>query len=136
MAANPIFVGTPKRGMAQILNATASALVAVVTAGASGSKVVSLIVTSDDSADRIVQLFITRGGVDYLLGSYTIPDLSGTNGVTDPAVNMFTYINGLPRDNDGQAYLLLESGDVLKAKSTTTVTAAKTISIHANYGDF
>lgn len=132
-----VAVQTPKRGMVQIVNADASALKVLVTAGANGSKVVSVNVASDDTSDRLVQLYVTRGGVDYLLGTVNVPTLSGTNN-TAPTVNLFntTQMPGLPVDNDGQPYLLLESGDVLKVKTTSTVTAAKTVHVSANYGDF
>jgi hypothetical protein len=43
---------------------------------------------------------------------------------------------GLPVDNDGNPFILLVSGDTLQAKSLTTVTSGKLISLTAIYGDF
>lgn len=136
MSANPIFIGTPKRGMVTIVNADASTLKTVVTAGSSGSKLVSLMATSDNTADVLLQVYVTRSGTDYLVCSATVTTLAGTNGVTTPAADLLINLRGDPHDNDGQRYQFLESGDVLKVKSTTTVVAAKTVAIHAVYGDF
>lgn len=140
MAVTPnsaVTVQTPKRGMVQIVAADTSSLKTLVTAGANGSKVASVNLASDDTSDRLVQLYVTRSGTDYLLGTVNVPTLSGTNG-TAATVNAMnaSMMPGLPCDNDGQPYLLLESGDVLKVKTTTTVTAAKTVHATANYGDF
>lgn len=125
---------TPKRGLAQILPADTTTLKTVITPGADGAKVTSLNACSDDTSNRIVQVVVTRSAVDYLLGSAVVPTLAGTDGVV-PTVDLLTLLP-LPRDNDGQKYLLLENGDVLKVKSTTTVTAAKTINVAANYASF
>lgn len=136
MAGSANFVGTPKVGLVQIVAADASTKKTLITAGASGSKVVSLYGTSDDTVDRLIQVYRTRAAVDYLLCSRTIRDLSGSNDATDPTVNLLQYLPSLAWDSDGQKYFFLESGDTLRVMSTTTVTAAKAVSVHADYGDF
>ena len=134
MAATGSFVGTPKLGLQQILPADTTAAKTVVSAGASGSKVVSLTATSDDTA-RIVRVSLVRSAVVYVLGTTTIAALAGTDGVVNSA-NLLSSIPGLPLDNDGQPYINIVSGDTLTVAVTVAVTAAKTISITSVFGDF
>lgn len=140
VTATPTFVQTPKLGVVQIVNADASNSKTIITAGANGSKVVSVVVASDDTSARILQLSVTRSATVYIIGSYSVPAASGTDGTT-AAVDLLkggpsTLIPGLPVDNSGQRYLFLQSGDTLTVKSTTTVTSGKTIHLTSVYGDF
>jgi hypothetical protein len=136
MSASPVYVGMPKRGLVQILNADASNLKTVVSAGASGSKVCSLSAASDDTSQRLLQVYITRSGTSYLVVETAVPAASGSDGST-PAVNLInsTILPGLPVDNDGVRYLFLQSGDTLQVKSTTTVTSGKIVHLASDYGD-
>lgn len=137
MSSTPTFVGTPKIGLQQIVPADTSTLKTLVTAGASGSKVTSIMAASDDSSARIVAYGITRGGTFYQIGAVSVAITSGTDGAT-AATNLLSVsqVAGLPIDADGQRYLLLQSGDTLQVKTTTTVTSAKTVHLVATYGDF
>ena len=136
-SSTPVLLQTPKLGLAQILNADASTKKTVITAGANGTKLVSLTAASDDTVARVVQVILTRSATDHILASASVPAASGTDGTT-AAVNLInsTILPGLPVDNDGQRYLFLESGDTLAVKSTTTVSVAKTVSVAANFGHF
>lgn len=98
------------------------------TAGADDSDVKAIIVTSNDTAAMNIQLWIVRGGVDYLLGTINIPTLSGTNG-TVVSVDLINAVGipGLPVDSAGKRYLPLKSGDTLKTNPLVAVTAAKTV---------
>lgn len=121
-----------------IVNADASNKKTACTAGSNGTKVVSLTACSDDTSNRIVQVFLTRSATNYLLGSAVVTTLAGTDGATAVVdlLNNTTIFPGLPVDNDGQRYLFLKSGDTLTVASTTTVTAAKTVTITCNSADF
>lgn len=136
MSATPFFFGTPKNSKVQILPADTSSLKTVVTGAANGSKVVALIVASDDTSARDVTFGVTKSATFYPLASKTVPITAGTVAGTPP-INLLdpSVIPGLPVDNDGQPYILLETGDTLQAKSLTTVTAAKAISLTALHGD-
>jgi hypothetical protein len=134
MASTPAFVATPKITPISILPADTTTKKTVCTAGSSGAKVVALLVTSTDSSNRVVQLYLTRSATDYLLGAYNIIALAGSDGATGTQ-NLLTIVAGLPRDNDGQRYLFLESGDTLTVATTTTVTAAKEIDVFAIFGN-
>lgn len=134
MSSTPSFASTPKLGVVQIVNADASALKTLFSAGASGSKLLAVIANSDDTSARVVQVYVTRSGTDYLIGAGSVTTLAGTDGSTN-TVNLLGLCVGLPVDNDGQRFLYLESGDVVKVKSTTTVTAAKTVHVSAVAAD-
>ena len=133
----PTFVNAPKTGLVQIVNADASGQKTVLAAGADGSKVTSLRACSDDTAARVLQISKLRSGTNYVIGSVNVPAASGTDG-TAVAVDLMnsTMLPGLPKDNDGQPYIFLESGDSLQVKSLTTVTAAKTVHVVADYANF
>lgn len=136
--ATPIFQQSLKNGAVQILPADTTTLKTIVTPGTNGSKVESLIVSSTDTSARDLQLTVTKGGVDYVLGTISIPANTGfTNGVV--LINVFQHANisvALNNDLNGNKVLYLENGSVLKAKTLTTVTAAKAINLFAQYGDF
>ena len=130
-----VFAQRPRKAVAQLLTGDSTNKKALVTAGADGSKLVSLSASSDDTSNRTIQLFITRSSTDYLIGTAVVPTLAGTDGATLP-VDMLSLIPGLPVDNDGQRYLFLESGDALKVATTVAVTAAKAVHLAADYADF
>lgn len=134
---NPVFPQTPKVSMTTIANGDGTTAKTLVTAGSNGTKVVALQICSDDTSARVVQIGVTRSATFTLLGSVNVPTLAGTDGTT-PAVNghSLVYNPGLPLDNDGETYIFLQSGDTLQVKTTTTVTAAKTVSLTAFHADF
>lgn len=132
-----VFVQTPKITPITIVNGTSTNKVTVATAGSDGSKVSGIIVTSDDSANRVVLLWLTRSATSYLLGAFPVTALAGSDGV-QPGVNLLNtaLMPGLPIDNDGQVYLFLESGDTLQVSVAVAVTAGKTIYATAVMGNF
>ena len=136
VTATPVFVQTPSVGVLQM--AANTNFQTVVTAGANGSKVVSVMVASSDA--RVLQLAITRSAVNYILGSYSVTANSGIDG-TVSAVDLLRggpsgLIPGLPVDNDGQPYLFLKSGDTLTVKATVAPSGSTTVNVVAVYGDF
>ena len=139
MATVATYVGTPKVGLVSAVNADGTTAKTIVTAGSSGSKIVSLQVTSNDTSARTFIISIVRSAAIFIQGTFTIALASGTDG-SAPSIDILgntTLFPGLPVDNDGQRYMLLQSGDTLTATLTTSaVTAAKTVSFTAHYGDF
>ena len=132
-----VFVQTPKITPITIVPADTTTKKTVATAGANGSKVIGLSISSDDTAARVLQIWLTRAAVSYLLATIDIPALAGFDGIV-PVVNAMnsTEWPGLPVDNDGQTYFFLESGDTLQIATTATITAAKTIYGKTIFGDF
>jgi hypothetical protein len=137
MTATPIFPQTIVTSVAKIAPADASNLKTLYTASANGSRIDSIIVTSTDTNSRDLQFIVTISGVDYILGTITIPANTGTNNSTPiKSVLENAQFAGLPSDVNGNHYTMLASGAVLKVKSLSTVTTAKEISIFAQGGNF
>jgi hypothetical protein len=85
-------------------------------------------------------LVLTRSATNYVLGAYTLPVSSGTDGSAS-AVDLLAggpsnLIKALPNDNDGQKYLFLESGDTLRMTFATSLTASKRIDVLTIGADF
>lgn len=138
MASTPTFVATPKITPVAFTNSdSANTKKTIHTAGSSGSKVSAVLATSTDTSSRTGQLWLTRSATSYLLGSTVVATLAGTDGSAATA-NLLpqTLLGSLPRDNDGQPYLFLESGDTLQVSFTAQVTAAKEIDVVAIAGNF
>lgn len=139
MATAPSFVGTPRLGSAQIANADGVTAKDVITAGASGTKITSILATNTDGTNRNVILQIVRATTQA--GTYQLTFLqinaSAGNINTTPSFNLLINIPGLPIDNDGNPYLFLQSGDKIQALlDAGAVTAGKLISVLAIGGDF
>jgi len=138
MTATPVFPQSIKNGAVQILPADTTTLKTLVTPSANGSKVDNILVNSTDTANKDLVLVITKSGVDYPLATIQIPLNTGnTNAVS--AINLLNHSMLGPYlsvDLNGNKYLYLESGSVLKAKVTASVTASKVIGLFAQYGDF
>lgn len=134
----PIFPQTVSQGAVQILPADTTSLKTIYTGSTDGSRVDNLLITSTDTSAKDVQLVVTISGTDYVLGTISVPANTGfTNAVV--SLNMFQHanmVNALNVDNNGNRYLFLASGSVLKIKALTTVTAAKAINIVAQVGNF
>lgn len=113
----------------------------IYTAGANGSKITGINVTTDDgSATHVLTLSLTRSATNYALTAYTLPVNSGTDGSTS-AIDLLAggpngLLPGLPVDNDGQRYLFLESGDTLRMTFATALTASKRIDVAVIGADF
>lgn len=139
VTATPIFLQAPKHGVVQIVPADTTANKTVVTAGADGSKVFALYAYSDDTAARDLRISIVRSATTYPVTCVNIPLTSGLTS-SIPPVNLFAggqFPAGmLAIDQDGQNYLYLESGDTLVVNALVAVTAAKTITVHADFGNF
>ena len=133
---SPTFVQTPKVTSTTIVVGSTTTKITAATAGSDGSKVVGVIVTTDDAA-RDVRLWLAKSTTSYLLGTVPVPSSSGFTS-TAPAVNLLnsTNIPGVPTDNDGQRYIFLESGDSLQVQVTATVTTLQTIYATTIFGNF
>ena len=136
MAANtsPIFVATANNGVLDIENADGTTLQDLITGGTDGTKIFSINITSDDTADMDVQLhYLPSGGSASLLGTVTIATLSGTDG-SAAAVNLLASDQIACTDADGE--LFIESGDKLQLSVLVSVTAAKKVAAVCLAGDY
>ena len=109
----------------------------VVTAGPNGSKVVAVIVCSQDTANaHVMSLAINRSATRYPLGSANCAISAGTNGFTPPMDIIQSGPLPLPVDNDGQKYLFLESGDTLDCTFASNLNTSQNLYVTAIFGDF
>ncbi len=134
MAAAPIFVGTIKTAAQTFVNADGTATKSVYTAGTAGAKIQFLNASSDDTSARVVRLHIQRGGAgtDYLIGSVTVAIGAGTGAVASANLLVASQIPGVLEDGT----IILGPSDVLKCAVESAVTAAKTLTVFAQGGDY
>jgi hypothetical protein len=97
------------------------------TAGADDSNVKAILATTNDTTTINLAIYLTRGAVDYLIGTVNVPVASGTNGSAG-TVDLLSAsaFPGLPLDNVGKRYIPMKTGDTLKIGAIATMTAAKT----------
>jgi hypothetical protein len=135
MAANtsPIFIASANLAEVTFVNADGTSAKDLIAAGADGSKVLAINVTSDDTSDVDMAVSVHDGTTAYLLGTVPVPTLSGTDG-SAPSVDLLdsTLIAGL--DSDGE--LFLPSGYKVQVAPLASVTAAKTVTVVCIGGDY
>lgn len=135
MSSTPAFIASPKNPAVAFANADGTAFKTLMTAGASGSRLDSLIATSTDSVSNVLQLAVTKSAVDYVIGEVTVPANAGTNGtVKSVACLNPTDIPGLTYTEGGALYL--ETGVVLKGRMKTAVAGAFGVQLLGVGGDF
>lgn len=93
------------------------------SAGTSGVKIESLSITTDNSADRIAKLYIYDGSTSQLLGSVNVPDLSGTNGSTDPRINVLATLG--VAGADGVLCIWIPAGKKLQISLDSALASGK-----------
>lgn len=133
VTATPSFPQLPKNGLFQIVNGTGTAFSTVYTGGANGSKITSLMATSNDTAAHDIQIAITNGGVNYVIGTVSVAIGAGnTSGVNATNLLNTTNMPGLPLDTDGNPYIHLKSAsDTLTVSAVVAVTTGKAVNIIA-----
>lgn len=141
--ATPIFPQTIKNYAVQILPADTTTLKTLVTGATNGTKVEMVNMGSTDSSARDVQFWMTISAVNYLIATVNIPANAGnTNAIqalsllTSAASTPFLPFFQFPMDSNGNRYLYVASGSVLKVACLTTVTAAKELDFLVQAGDF
>jgi hypothetical protein len=92
----------------------------IFTAGTYGSRVISLIASTDNAAIVNVWLYIYRNNTTVLpIGLVAVPINSGNTNAVRFNTDFLNGSNilGLPLDNTGRQYIPLLGGDVLKAST-------------------
>lgn len=140
----PIYANVPNGGQGTLAASSNTVTLGVdtngvnlYTAGSKGGRVMSLNITTNDTAIVNVMLWILNGATVRPLGVVNIPASSGNlqnildvNGL-DPSV-----LKGLPRDQFGNPYIPLQNGEVLRAGALANLTAAKSCYIVATGMDY
>ncbi len=133
MANRPIFPDTIKNAALDIENADSTTAQDLLTAGTNGSRINSISVTSNDTADIDLIINYNDGTTDYGIGRVTIPVGAGTDGSTPP-VSILNIID-MPFLAEDLSYYLQGTNKITIA-AVTAVTAAMTIQVVATYGDY
>jgi threonine synthase len=105
----------------------------LISAGADGTKVLSIACTSDDTSDVVMQVFVHDGTTAYLVGSVNVPTLSGTDG-TVVAVDLLSATDLPWLDADGEFFI--PTGYKVQVAPLAAVTAAKTVTVVCLAGDY
>ena len=131
MATTPTYPATtgPVNLAKRLLPADSSNIVDVYdnSAGTAAVKVESLTITTTNTADRIAKFYLYSGTTSFLLGSVTVPDLSGTNGPTDPRINVLSTLG--TAGADGVPCVWIAAGKKLQARLDSALAADKVLDI-------
>jgi hypothetical protein len=131
----PVYAVTPLTGVGVIAASSNTVTLGsntnaatIVTAGASGARVYSLMASTDDTVTVNVFLFIYNGTTVQPLGLVNVPLSSGNTNAARFPVDFLNPSNlpGLPLDNTAKPYIELGPNDVLKCGALANLTAAKT----------
>lgn len=141
MAANtsPIFPNVINSGVATIAPADTQTLKPVFTAGANGSRLDALNLTSSDTSARDIQIWRTKsGGSAVLQGTVSVLATGGTVS-TVVAKNVLADANmggAVVSDERGNKVMELAAGEVVSISAPVTITTAKLVSAQAQGGDY
>ena len=110
------------------------------TAGADGSILKSLVISSDDSSARVVQFWLSTdaGTTKYLIGSISVAANGGTNG-SNANVDFLgsSILVGMCTDSSGKYVILLAANaKVYYCVTTAAVTSGRTVYISSMLEDF
>lgn len=130
---SPIFPLVVQTSAIAIVNADGTGEKALVTAGANGTRVDTVSITSTDTATVTLTVMLHDGTTSYAAGEIAVPAGSGTNGST-PAAKVLSaeYLPWL----DASGSLFLKTGWSLRVAAKAAVTSAKTVTLVAFSGDY
>lgn len=112
------------------LAADSTNLKVIYTAGVNDSVVKSIMINSDDTVTKLVDLYANTGTADIVLGGVLVAANSGTNGIaaTVDLLNSSMF-PGLPIDATGKRVLPLQANTVLKANLSSAMSAGKVLTV-------
>lgn len=141
----PIYAITPRTDVG-IISGTANTVtlgsntnaVSIFVGATAGSRIYTLMASTDDTVTVNVFLFIYTGTTVKPLGLVNIPLSTGNTSAARFNVDMLdpTVLLGLPIDNTGKRYIELAGGDTLKCGALANLTAAKKVWVTAMGADY
>jgi len=113
----------------------------LLTAGADGSVVKSIIVSSDDSSARQISFYLSidSGTTKYLLGTVNVAAGAGLTSGTTVNVDVLGnyYLLGLPVDQSNKPVIELKaSSQIYVGVITAAVTSGRTLHVTAQMEDY
>lgn len=135
MSTTPAFISAPKSPATQVVNATGTVYVTLMTAGANGSRVDAGFITNSDASNAYVAVIAVRvGSTDFPIGEVPVAAGAGTNGTTK-AVSLLNTTD-LPGLTNTDGVLYLGASCELRVKAKTLVSGANTLTFVATGGDY
>lgn len=129
----PIFPLVVQTSAATIVNADGTGEKTLVTAGANGTRIDAVSITSTDSASVTLAVKAHDGTTSYAVGEIAVPAGSGTNG-SAPAIKGLSaaYLPWI----DASGSLFLKTGWSLRVAAKVAVTSGATVALVAFSGDY
>lgn len=131
MTANtaPIFEALPSLGAPKTFtSADTTTKKTVATGDTDGTRIDSIMCSTDDTTAVNLAFYVTVGGTDYYIGNVNLPIGSGYTTVA--------RVDALTSLAPTLGYLVLPSGVDLKCNCVATMTAAKTTTVVPMGGDY
>ncbi len=128
MGANPQFVQAPNNKGISFVAADGVALKDLIVGAAEGTKVAIIMFVNEQAAViQNAELWWNDGVNDFLIVTGVIPQGAGTNG--SPPLSLFNEGSegGLEVDNNGNFFLTLAPGEILKVKMQAAIAGAETV---------
>ena len=125
---SPIFEAAVRVLGIQFTSADASTGKSFGTIGANGTRIDSIMCSTNDTAAVNLAFWINDGSTDYYIGVVALP--AGAGYTTVSRVEAMTTLS------PSLGYLVIPSGYTLKAGCVATMTAAKTTDVVAMGGDY
>jgi ABC-type glycerol-3-phosphate transport system substrate-binding protein len=127
---------TPNNGKVQFTSSsTAGTYVTLYTAGANGSRCNAIWETNDDSATHLIDVRIAVSSTNY--GGVALTSTADNQSTSGAAPdNLLGVWSGLPRDQYGNPYLQIISGDTLSVTFATSITGGDVVNVVAQCSDY
>ena len=131
MSANtaPIFIASVTNGAPKTFtSADTTSKKTIASGGTNGTRIDSIMCSTDDSASVNLAFYLAVAGTDYYIGNVNLPAGSGFTTVA--------RVEALTTLAPALGYLTLPSGVDLKCACVATMTAAKTTTVVPQGGDY
>lgn len=132
----PFFPQSVQLAGLAITSATAGTPQTLITPGLNGCKVDWINAQTTDTVANVVQLNLYNGTVQFPISQVNVPATSGNNVSTAP-ISLFasSQLLTFTYDSNGNKFIYIPSGWTLTV-TVTAVTAAKTLTLIAQYENF
>jgi hypothetical protein len=130
VTATPIYPQALATAVQSYANADGTTIKTILTAGANGTKITAVTISSTDGTNRDMKFYLNDGSTNHLLCTVQVLANSGNTNAIAP-VDLFraTMCPGLSFDSNGNRELFLKTGWSFRAGSAVAVTAAAAIAV-------
>jgi len=134
---SPFFPQALHSGVLQLVAANTTNTVNVIVSSTNGTKIESIIATSNDTIDHALTISMNIGGVNYLMANVNIPANSGSI-VGTPPVNVLGNVafSGLPSDPAGNRYIYVANNGSITVSSNSAISSNKVVNVIIQAADF